>query len=120
MPRVVIAGPIIEAGQSLSNGINCSAGSIIRITTPAAWDLANLSFQISTDGVAYTDLYLPREGEVVIACGAKQALNINPVNWPAAAWVKFRSGDSAHPIVQTAQRKFETVIDTKATTTTGV
>jgi len=114
MPRTVIAGPIIPAGQSLSNGINCSAGTIVRITTPPAWDLANLSFQVSNDGITYNDLWLPQGGEVIIPCGPSRALNIDPTRWPSAVYLKVRSGSSAEPIVQKAQRQFETTVDSKA------
>jgi len=114
MPRTVIAGPIIEAGQSLSNGIDCSAGTIVRLTTPRNWDLANLSFQVSNDGITYNDLYLPTTGEVIIPCGPARALNIDPTRWPSAVFLKVRSGSSKEPIVQSAQRKFETTVDSKA------
>lgn len=37
MPVTVINGPVIEAGQALSDAVDCSAGKVVRITTPAEW-----------------------------------------------------------------------------------
>ena len=34
MPLTIVDGPTIAAGKSLSDGANCSAGSIVRITVP--------------------------------------------------------------------------------------
>jgi hypothetical protein len=50
MPLQVLNGPFIRAGQSLSEGLDCSAGEIVRITMPGDWTPAALSFQFSTDG----------------------------------------------------------------------
>jgi hypothetical protein len=60
MPLQVINGPVIAAGESLSEGVDLAGGQLVRITAPADWDGSNLSFQISSDGNGYNDLYTAR------------------------------------------------------------
>ena len=37
MAIVVLEGPKILAGESLSDGLDCSAGQIVKITFPYTW-----------------------------------------------------------------------------------
>ena len=37
MALVVLNGPAIDAGESLSAGLDCSAGPIVKITMPPGW-----------------------------------------------------------------------------------
>ena len=53
----VLEGPKIEAGESLSDGVDCSAGQLVRITMPYTWTPAPITFQFSTDGVFYNDMF---------------------------------------------------------------
>jgi hypothetical protein len=54
----VVSGCVIPAGQSLSNAVDCSSSArIIRINMPPEWDGAALTFQLSTDGNVFRDLY---------------------------------------------------------------
>jgi hypothetical protein len=51
MALTTMTGPVISAGQSLSDAIDCSAvDKIIRIIVPSAWNGAPMSFQLSSDG----------------------------------------------------------------------
>ena len=56
MAITFLDGPSIAAGESLSDGLDCSGGTIMRITMPFYWTAANITFQISTDGDQYNDL----------------------------------------------------------------
>ena len=66
MTLQIIDGPLFAKGESLSSGIDISAGNIVRITTPAGWTNANLTFQISSDGTGYNDLYDAEGQEITI------------------------------------------------------
>jgi len=93
MPLQVINGPVIAAGESLSDGIDLAGGQLVRITAPYAWSGANISFQISSDGNGYNDLYTSDGNEVVIPCEAGTAIVIDwPFWWKAVAFLKIRSG----------------------------
>jgi hypothetical protein len=57
MALQVLNGPVIEAGESLSDALDCTSGSIIRLTMPAQWSpQAVLTFSISSDGNGFNDL----------------------------------------------------------------
>jgi hypothetical protein len=67
LPTVIITGPVIQRLDAISDVLDCTAGTLIGIMTPAAWTPANLSFQVSLDGVAFSNLW--RVGkEVLVPC----------------------------------------------------
>lgn len=107
----IVAGPTIAAGESLSDAVDVSAGTLLRITTPAGWTPANLTFQISTDGVFFNDVYDPSGRELVIVCDAARGIIIRDLEAVlSAAFLKFRSGSASHPVPQDAEREFACVI----------
>lgn len=112
MTLVVYNGPVIDAGQSLSNAVDCSGGLLARITMPAEWDSANVTFAVSSDGEFFNDLVEPT-GEAV-QCGVKAGAAIMiPANWSLGiGWIKFRSGTAKKPIPQKARREFSVAIRT--------
>jgi hypothetical protein len=102
-----IQGPKIAAGQSLSDVIDCSTSPPVRITMPSGWTApAHLTFQVSSDGVTF--------GDLVDNAGQEIRVNVvpNTVVRLSAQWItspvllRFRSGSSAVPIVQAADRIF--------------
>jgi len=116
MPLQVLNGPIIAAGQSLSAGLDCTAGEIVRLTMPAVWTGANLSFQISSDGAGYNDLVTIDGREIVIPVVPGSAVVVAPLSdyLRAVAFLKVRSGTRAFPVIQAAQRDFAVAIEVPA------
>jgi hypothetical protein len=107
---VVLNGPIIAAGESLSDAVDCSAGLPVRITMPAEWTSAGLSFQISSDGNFYNDCFDAIGHEMVLAVIPGTAVPI-PEHWGRMmGWIKIRSGPRDNPVVQEAQRDFAIAI----------
>jgi hypothetical protein len=114
----VINGPVIEAGESLSDAVDCSAGELVRITMPSDWTEAPLTFQFSSDGVAYNEM-----------CGIDGYAVTIPNIWPgsgvvipdavgkAVTFIKFRSGSAGNPVVQEERRQFAVAIATTGTQT---
>jgi len=101
-----IDGPVIDAGQSLSNVADCRAGDIVRLTMPSGWDAVPLTFQISSDGTFFNDVFTHDGHEVTVAVEPGCAV-IVPVNFlAAAAFIKFRSGTRSNPVPQSAGRLF--------------
>ena len=120
MPLVVLEGPTIAAGESLSDGIDCSGGEIVRITMPYTWDNAPLSFQFSTDGNGYNELYhVAGEAgnfvsyEVVLKQGtpAHAGLVMPEQFGRGINFLKIRSGTRNAPVVQKEARTFAIAID---------
>jgi hypothetical protein len=113
MTLQIIDGPAFQAGESLSSGVDCSAGTIVRITTPGNWTPANITFQISTDGASgYNDLFNAKGEEVTIVCrGGNSAILIAEPWTKAINFIKFRSGTREHPVAQKEGRLFAIAIE---------
>ena len=98
----------IANGTSLSNAMQIF-GSITRIEIPAAWTAAALTFQVSSDGVTFIDLYDEFNTEVLIASasiptGTKRAIRLKLADWTNLLWLKLRSGTTGSPVNQGAER----------------
>jgi len=110
----VLEGPTIAAGESLSDVLDCTGGQIVRVTMPAHWDDAPLTFQISTDGQFFNDLfgldgYEISIDEVVLG----SAVLIPEDVGRAIAFIRFRSGSRAEAVRQSRDCVFAVAIITK-------
>jgi hypothetical protein len=110
MPIQIINGPIIAAGQSLSDALDCSAGQLIKITMPGNWVPAELTFQTSSDGVLYNDIFERDGSEVMCSVHPGTAIIGLPL---MVGWIKFRSGTRARPVPQPELREFAVAIETR-------
>lgn len=111
----IITGPIIPAGESLSDGVDCGGGNLVRLTMPSAWTPGgNLTFQVSTDGEYYNDFYDARGNEITFTVTPGAAIAVMDVgSWTRIlGWIKFRSGTRDHPVVQEEQRDFAMTLET--------
>lgn len=119
MSAPFISGPTIPAGQSLSDVLDCSAAPPVRIRMPADWTSANLSFQVSHDGVNFTDLFdnAGKEVMVSVAPGTSARLSGNWVSAPV--FLRFRSGPRDSPVKQQQARVFGVALQGAAAGTVG-
>ena len=107
----VLNGPIIQGGEFLSEGIDCSAGQLVRITMPPEWTPAPLTFQFLTDGVFYNDMFGIDGFEVTIKTVVSGAGVIIPTDvGRAIAHLKIRSGTRNNPMPQPEPRNFAVTI----------
>ena len=117
MALQLIAGPVIAAGEWLSAAVDCSAGNIVRLMMPPAWTAANLTFQVSSDGTTFADVYSVdgREVMIPVVAGSTIVVDVNtaalqmggtPPDLRGATWLKLRSGPASHPVPQAAERSF--------------
>jgi hypothetical protein len=116
MALVVLGGPNIPAGESLSEGLDCTGGSIVRITMPAQWTPANLTFAISSDGTFYNDLVDRKGEEIAITVVPGTAFVVGQYGdfLKAIAFLKVRSGSREFPVVQETLRQFAVAIEPSA------
>src|SRR5262245_21409842 len=91
MPLTVINGPTIAAGETLSDVVDCTGGQLVRITMPAEWSSAMLTFQLSSDDVGYNDLYDTEGNLVAIMVVPGYAVLVPSLLGNASAFMKFRS-----------------------------
>jgi hypothetical protein len=116
MPLQVLLGPVIEEGESLSGALDCTSGSIVRLTMPASWTPANLTFAISSDGQGFNDLFRLDGSEIMIPVTAGSAVVLAPLSeyLKAVAFLKVRSGSRNYPVPQLARREFAIAIEVAA------
>ena len=94
----------IAIGLSLSAAIDLGAAKLARITVPAAWTAANLTFQTSPDNVTFSDLYDKAGVEYTVTAAAAHAIAIPVSDNMVGRYIKVRSGTGALPVVQAALR----------------
>jgi len=111
MPLTWINGPIIQAGESLSDPVDLTGGTLLRITMPKEWSDAEVTFQISTDGDAYNDLHNYDGGEVSLPVAAGAAVLLPPDLMRGIGFIRFRSGSSSNPQPQPEQRNFALTVE---------
>ena len=116
----------IPAGQSISNGIDCSSAQrLARIIAPTDWTNAPLTFCMSPDGVVYHDLYHINPDtldsfEVVVPRVIPLATLTVPMEMGTAlTWVKLRSGPHFAPVPQAADRTFYFLLEMLDTGSAG-
>jgi hypothetical protein len=114
MPLAILDGPTIPRGESLSEGIDCSSGEIVRITVPQEFTEANLTFQVSTDGNFFNDLFDDDGDEITITAGPDTAIYISRRWVRSVAFLKLRSGSRDAPVVQREDCRFAIAVDTDA------
>jgi hypothetical protein len=115
MTLQIVDGPTILAGESLSDGADLSAGDIIRITIPQEFTDANLTFQVSTDGTFYNDMYDVHGDEITIAAKPDCAIIIRGEIWGKAInFLKIRSGTRSHPVEQAVDCRLAIAIEVPA------
>lgn len=117
MPITIVDGPTIAAGESLSEGVDCSAGTIVRITVPQEYDDGNMpnamSFQVSSDGNGYNDLFDDAGKEITITARANSAIVIDLAWARTVAWIKLRSGTRDQPTKQKVDCKLAIAVKTE-------
>jgi hypothetical protein len=91
-------------GASLSNIINLGSNDLISIIMPSSWTAANITYQFSIDGVNFYDAYSTTAELSSTAAVASRIISINSANYDAGRYIKIRSGTSATPVNQAADR----------------
>ena len=118
MSLYFLPGPIIPAGQSLSNAVDCGGNRILRMIMPDDWRAAPLTFQLSPDNTTFYDLHRIQDTngafvpyEVIVPVVPVAAILILPPGTGERIfWIRFRSGTRNLPVVQPAERKFQIVM----------
>lgn len=102
---VVAPQVTVSNGTSLSNSVDLGPNRLFGIVMPAAWTAANLTFSVSVDGITYNNLVDDGGAEVTVTAAASQFIVMsNPPKWFGIRWLKVRSGTSATPVNQGADR----------------
>ena len=111
MPLTIVDGPTIAAGESLSDGADCSSGTIVRITVPQEFTEANLTFQVSTDGNFYNDLHASNGDPITITAKPDSGIVVSEAWTKSINFIKFRSGTRTHPVNQQEACRFGIAVE---------
>ncbi|SRR6266516_5412520 len=101
----------IVSGTSLSPGVEIGEGVLVAIDVPT-FTSAVITFQVSSDGgVTYRDAYDAAAAEITLGAATTGNRAIAaPATLNGAWWLKVRSGTSAAPVNQGADRVITLVI----------
>jgi hypothetical protein len=115
MSLTIIDGPTIPHNESLSDGVDCTGGNIVRITVPQEFTEANLTFQASSNGEMYNDLYNAEGEEITMVAKPDTTIIIQSPWTRALGWIKIRSGRRDFPVKQTKDAvKFAVAVESVA------
>jgi len=89
-----------SAGQSLSAAVGLGENALHGILMPAVWTPANLTIQVSLDGVNYFELFDAFGNEITVIADAGRYVQLDPVVWRAVNSLIIRSGIQLQPVAQ--------------------
>ena len=98
----------IQAGQSLGDPVDCSAGPIVKLTLPGNFVGDTISFATSSDGILYNDAFDEHGHEIVYTVIAGTGILGMRLT---TGFVKIRSGTRERPVVQPELREFAVALD---------
>ncbi|MBI4906602.1 MAG: hypothetical protein HY820_23435 [Acidobacteria bacterium] len=94
----------IASGQSLTGSIDLKDHPLIAIEMPASWTAATLTFQGSSDGTTWKDVFNMEGDEFTIQAAASRYIVLSPFEFQWARYIKIRSGTTGTPVNQGAAR----------------
>lgn len=101
----------IANGQSLSGGVSLGGLRLFGVVMPSGWTAANLTFQASVDGGAsWVNLYDANGSEVTVTAGTSRFIALEPALFASLTHLQLRSGTSATPVAQGADRSLSLVL----------
>ena len=116
------AKAVISAGGNLSAAVDLTGRQVMNIQMSPAWTTADITFQASADGITYADLWGAVMGsfaqnEVRLHASAGRLLSFQ---WKGRRYMrgirylKVRSGTSATPVAQAAERTITLILNPTA------
>ena len=81
----------IANGAPLSGAINTGGMTPVRLQLPASLEGTALTFQVSIDGVTYTDFYDEFGVEVNYPCGSSRTVDLPTSTWKFVRLFKIRT-----------------------------
>lgn len=112
-PRFVAiadANTLIPNGTALTPGCDLYGTNLTAVLMPSVWTAAVLTFLISVDGTTWVSLYNADGTEYVVQAGASQCITLSPDDFDAFRFVQVRSGTSASPVNQGADRQLTLIV----------
>ena len=103
----------IPAAASVSEAMPLGTRSLLGFVTPAAWTTAQLTLEVSLNGITWFNAFDSFAAQVGvytnIPVATPTAYSIDNAALLPWLWVRLRSGTSATPVNQAANRVFQVV-----------
>lgn len=100
-----LTGTILSGATGLSAAINLRGGTLCGIYMPGTWVSAALTFQAcDTEDGTFLDVVGTDGTELSFTVAASQYIHVNPLPFYGINFLRLRSGVSATPVNQTADR----------------
>lgn len=110
--RTIVA--TIGVAASLSGAIEVGGASILRLTIPAAWTAADITFQVDDGDGTFRDLWMEWGWELMVWAEAGTSIEMSVFfRGLHLDRVKVRSGTSGAPVAQVAGAKVGVVVGVK-------
>jgi len=94
----------IANGASLSGAVDISGTTLVAYIMPSSWTAADITFEVSADGVNFYNLYDQFDNEVINHVDASRFVAVIPSEFASIRYIKFRSGTSSSAVNQGAER----------------
>lgn len=94
----------IANGQSLSGAVTINSRTPTIIEMPSAWTAASLTFQGSGDNTNFFNIHKDDGTELTVTADAARRIHLTSINIEDHKYLKIRSGPSATPVAQGAER----------------
>ena len=93
----------IAASASITDAIDLKTKRLTCIQMPSSWTTANLTFQVSHDGLTWSNLYDAYGNEYTVQAAASRALLLDLKDFFGFRYLKIRSGTNASAVNQAAE-----------------
>jgi len=100
----------ISASGTISPAVDIENTCLVGIIMPAAWTAAPITFQASTDGVAFANAYDNNGMEITVQAAASRYIVVPPLTLVGVVSLYVRSGPNATPVTQAAQATLTLVL----------
>lgn len=94
----------IAQNASLSAAVSIGEKVAVGILMPDSWDAANLTFQGSVDGIAFSNIYDSSGTELTVTAALGRYILLDPSAFVGLTQIKVRSGTSGVAVNQAAAR----------------
>lgn len=98
------AAATIAISTALSAAVDLVGTTLAGYYMPAAWTAASITLQASVDGTNFINVYDSSGNEEVHTVTVDRYIKLAPATTAGYRYVKFRSGTSATPVNQAAER----------------
>ena len=103
--RQLISVTLSTTSTGQSDAIDCAGATLSSILmATSAWTNASMTFLGSIDGSNFYDIYGSTGNEIAYTTTASRLMTFDPAFWLGMRWIKIRSGTTATPVAQAAER----------------